>query len=396
MTNFQNIDFLFKFSCIILTIGFVVSWIYTYALDEDTTTIEMRSYFSSQDDPLPVMSMCFEETFDNVDFTQFGENITRDGYINHLKGGEAKFLPGGHHFDKRMTRINYDAISINISNFWLTSEVYYYNGTSLRNIKTNVSFKYPYHSYTASQWRFLNKCFALEVTDPNVKQLIVSMKRDIFPGKIRNPGGGFTLLFHYPNQVVWSYRTLMRGFPVRDNTSNFQMDVKINGMAAHVHRYKPKINNCITDWKNYDSIILQNHFDDLGCKAAFYGKKYNGTICITGAQNKLAPFHFENENKGIPPCRGINNIEYTVSEEIRRDFGNNGVRVKVAPVKDWFQISLKVRNPEYQAIIQKKAVDMQSLIGYIGGYIGMFTGFAIAQAPTVFLDISQILFKIYK
>ena len=387
MADFKIIDLLFKFACVILTIGFVVSWIYTYTLDEDTTTIEIRSYFSSPDDPLPVMSMCFMESFDDVDFAQFGENITKKDYINYLKG---KF------FDKRMTQINYDAISINISNFWIKSDVYYYNGTSFTNMKTNVSFKYPYHTYTASQWRFLNKCFALEITDPNVKQLIISMNRDIFPGKIRNPNGGFTLLFHYPNQVVWSYRTLMRGFPVRDNTSNFQMDVNINGMAALVHRYKPKIDNCVNDWKRYDNIILQNHIDDLGCKAAIYGKKYNGTICNTEVDNELAPFHFDNQNNGIPPCRGIDDIEVTVSEKIKRDIGTGGNKVKVAPVKDWFQISLRVRNPGYQAIIQKKAVDMQSLIGYIGGYIGMFTGFAIAHTPTIFLDVLQHIFKIYK
>ena len=38
-------------------------------------------------------------------------------------------------------------------------------------------------------------------------------------------------------------------------------------------------------------------------------------------------------------------------------------------------------DPRFKVILQKKEVDFQTLIGYVGGYIGIFTGFALAQIP---------------
>ena len=38
-------------------------------------------------------------------------------------------------------------------------------------------------------------------------------------------------------------------------------------------------------------------------------------------------------------------------------------------------------NPRYKLTILKKEIDFQSLVGYIGGYIGIFLGFALAQIP---------------
>ena len=32
-------------------------------------------------------------------------------------------------------------------------------------------------------------------------------------------------------------------------------------------------------------------------------------------------------------------------------------------------------------IVQKKEINFQTLVGYVGGYIGIFTGFAISQIP---------------
>ena len=50
-------------------------------------------------------------------------------------------------------------------------------------------------------------------------------------------------------------------------------------------------------------------------------------------------------------------------------------------------MKLRIPASQYKAIVQKKAVDFQSLIGYIGGYIGIFTGFALAQAPDLIVTI---------
>ena len=62
------VTFVFKLLCIVTTFGFIIMWIYTYSLNEDSTTIENRSYFDTSDDKLPMMAMSFEQRFDDDAF----------------------------------------------------------------------------------------------------------------------------------------------------------------------------------------------------------------------------------------------------------------------------------------------------------------------------------------
>ena len=55
--------------------------------------------------------------------------------------------------------------------------------------------------------------------------------------------------------------------------------------------------------------------------------------------------------------------------------------------KDWFAVAFHILKPRFEMTVQKKAVDFQSLIGYVGGYSGIFLGFALAQVPEMVTDI---------
>ena len=42
---------------------------------------------------------------------------------------------------------------------------------------------------------------------------------------------------------------------------------------------------------------------------------------------------------------------------------------------------MRFNNDGFTTTISKKAQDFESLIGYIGGYVGLFVGFAVAEIP---------------
>ena len=50
-------------------------------------------------------------------------------------------------------------------------------------------------------------------------------------------------------------------------------------------------------------------------------------------------------------------------------------------------------NPRFKETIKKKEVDIQTLIGYIGGYIGILTGFSLIQLPDFIMTISMQIKK---
>ena len=80
--NYKVVKYLNKFICISVTFVFVGFWLYRYFLDKDSSVIENRHYFDDPDDVFPVMSLCFEQSFNDNLFHQFGKNISGANYKN--------------------------------------------------------------------------------------------------------------------------------------------------------------------------------------------------------------------------------------------------------------------------------------------------------------------------
>ena len=76
--------YLFKTLCALATLGLLSMGLYQYILDHDKSVVHTRSFFETQDDVLPVMSMCFEQLFEDPSFKNFRANTTGDIYKNFL------------------------------------------------------------------------------------------------------------------------------------------------------------------------------------------------------------------------------------------------------------------------------------------------------------------------
>ena len=216
------------------------------------------------------------------------------------------------------------------------------------------------------------------------------MKREIFPNKIRSSSGGFAVRFHYPGQMVTSERTEKRTWNAVDNITDFELFISVNQMETNIHRYKTRYDNCVQDWKSYDKFMIQRHIDNLGCKFPLYGNMYHGNVCMNEKDHKRAEIstsYLRGNSK--PPCREIESVDYTINESV------GPARFKTGPEGqynyNYFTIILAIQKSYYRAIIQKKEVDFQTLIGYIGGYIGIFTGFAARIYKCIYIEMVSLV-----
>ena len=128
MTGFKFFIQLFKGLCISAT--FVVSgmWINTYLLDEDISVIDNIEYFSTKEDVLPVLSLCFEQTF--------FERQTKSIKATNENGTQS--LGSGWTID---TSIDYDHVTTNLSDYLLAYDVMFRNLSASFNI---TPFDNPY------------------------------------------------------------------------------------------------------------------------------------------------------------------------------------------------------------------------------------------------------------
>lgn len=80
------------------------------------------------------------------------------------------------------------------------------------------------------------------------------------------------------------------------------------------------------------------------------------------------------------PCREIITINYQMVEN---SVGNKPIKMQGKSWKHYFAVVLRFLSPRIKKTIAKKEIDFHSLIGHVGGYVGMIMGFAIAQIPEV-------------
>ena len=376
MTHWKTFSYIFKVGCLIVTIYYVQEWFQRYFRDEDISVIETRSYFESEDDFPPVMSFCFDQSFDSKHFNIFGPNLSDAFY--------QKFLLG-EYYQENMTKIDYGKVTTNISEHVISLEMKLGNGTSIWTQSINNQWVRIHQTHSFESWGKFVKCFGIELINQNVLFVRLYMKRDIFPEKVRPQAGSFVALYHYPNQTFSAYHSILRQWSKRDNISNYWLSFNIKGMTAVSNRYKFNQNNCIPNWKNYDDIILKQHLDSVGCKTP--DQPTNCTcwnICKTKEEMKRARFRFALESHALRPCREIDSLELEVGETEDETLDlNEMLKFSEDYWDNWWCIVIRVLSPRFKLIVQKKEVDFQALVGYVGGYIGILMGFAIAQIPEI-------------
>lgn len=362
----------FQCICIFATSILVGMWICIYNLDNDLTIIEHRNYHDYKDDAFPVVSICFKQFFDNNVFRTYGKGITAEKYKQYLFGES---------YDDKMAHIDFHKVTTNISDFLFRYTVGFRNGTEFPTFG-NAGWKSPYYTFSWKSWGMFLKCFDVEITDKDLYFVRMFLKRSIFENNANTVAGEFAVLFHYPNQVIASLPTLKRQWLTWDNHTNHVISFNVKSMDVVQQRYKPYQDNCVSDWKNYHNLTLANHLKYIGCKTPDQITNATWTICPTKEKMRQARINLINNQ--LRPCRELESIEYDLGEN--KDFDENDV-TETWP--NWFGIVFRILNPRFRITIHKREVDIQCLVGYIGGYIGLLTGFAVIRIPEVIIEVAN-------
>ena len=119
---------------------------------------------------------------------------------------------------------------------------------------------------------------------------------------------------------------------------------------------------CVPDWKNWDATAMSKVVGNIGCLPPYHEPYKNFSTCSTKEELKewfkMVPL--VKTNQTIHPCQVMPRItfdEINGLENMERGLGIN------------------IGYPrEAQIITQSRAVDENTLIGNIGGYIGLFLG----------------------
>ena len=361
----------FKISCVLVTCIMVAYWIYKYHKDDDFTVIEFKHLDDIEGVIQPEVSICFWYPFLNNSVSKKIGTITNNSfhknYQNYLKGD---------YFNEAYHNISYDDVTPNVFEHFQSLQIYWrLNKTNNRkNCSSEVqcpylTFKNNYNGMKHSQFI---KCFGIKVNENYTKDIeafLINFSDSLSTalnkyGKIKERQYAF-VVYNYPNQIVrnWSGSTVVwRGKEGIDRIEIFH----ITSVTIFKKRNKQK-DPCEIEWMNYDNRLQNHHIRQVGCRAPYQKEPNNVSICSSQTDIKNALFDGWNLNGKYlaSPCQEMPKIGYKHTFVLSRS--SSRPRAKI--------YSMYVSYPDKMTIItQTQAVDFHSLIGNIGGYIGLFLG----------------------
>ena len=120
--------------------------------------------------------------------------------------------------------------------------------------------------------------------------------------------------------------------------------------------------------------MLNEIFLAVGCTPPYATSHHNISMCTEQNQMKQISNSQLNgligEEYGELPCRGIEKINYAVTEIDQEE-----------TAVPYFTICFNFPELSYKEIKRVRDFDVQALVGNVGGYIGLFLGYALMMIP---------------
>jgi hypothetical protein len=323
-------------------------WVKKFIQDEDLCLVEYQSFRNAPNIKLPEISLCFAEPFIEEKLNGHETNTTE--YLQFLSGDI---------FNEKLASINYTNVTFNFESYYSQTQVLYNEGSITDNEYGVINSRPNIFNFER-----LVKCYGFDVESSNTqdfKSVNHYFKSDPIVDNFMSAKTTLVTI-HGPQQFH-----LTNGFKIvafdANETYGGALFIQINKAEVLKTRNKPK-NPCMMQWRNWDNLVTLKRIQDIGCLPPYYEPHPNFKICSTMMEIKRW-HNVINEiknNRSDLPCQQMPEIDFEISKI------SNG-----SNIKGKFMISIGY--PEHVKVItQSRAVDVNTLIGNIGGYIGLFLG----------------------
>ena len=358
--NSYSFRYVFKAFCIVCVLFMVGYWFYKYDVDDrDIGTVDYRSFQNDSSVKYPVASLCFDEPIVDRKVAENYPNLNKTNYMEYLEGDA---------FDETFTKVNYSNITLDLDDYFKYTSVFLRNKTELVGSKI-VTFSHKVSFSGVSEWYDFYKCIELnwDTHQPGpIKEVFVVYNKAAI---LRDLSGslefGFDLYMHYPGQFLLAPNDLTE---LIIDVSTKSLEIKIEDVEILRSR-DSRNSRCIAynDKFSFDEMVKEKHILTTGCTLPYFAAFKNFPKCNTRKRIKQSSYSYhEVQTKYYPTsCHRLSKISYSTHE--RETVGNLDFD------EDEWVIGVSYRQ-NFRAITLSKEVDIHSLIGNVGGYVGLFLG----------------------
>ena len=236
------------------------------------------------------------------------------------------------------------------------------------------------------------KCLSIDI--PNDLQDKISVfellfNNSIFPGGTRPRNDKFGVKIHYPNQLLTS-KVAKYSWKKYTPEEHYSMKFSLQNIVV-LNRRDKRNTPCNTDWKNDDQVIMRNIMKKVGCRPPHWDKMIDLPKC--SAKEQIKQFYELNLTGQYPPCKHIQKVLYTYEELNYIEY--NLLEPSENSNDIYFNVVILFEDSSFMEIKHVRAFDIQSLIGNSGGYLGLFTGYALLQLPSLVVLMAKWIYKTF-
>ena len=355
-----TLTYLFRILCLVFTILMVSYWCYTYDQDDDLVTVDYKAFDNSKATVLPTVSICVDNPFPDKKLEQIDKNLNSSTYRQFLTGRV---------YGEMLADVDYENVTIQHSDYTEGDAqlIMFKTGNSSNYNKTFLTYlKEPYVSYDGFLYSEFVKCFAYELQDSKkdlVKAIFLPFNQKLFSGSDRNT---FYIYLHYPGQFLIAPDMTRLSWSDLRTDRKTALRLGINFVEVLQRRNKRRA-PCIDNAHEFDNMIKNVLIEEIGCRPPYQKSTSHWPICTSMEdmlRHKGVNPGLMNPTKqyGIAPCKEMSIIQSKID------------KWTVGPGHDVRLIVIPSFPEQYRSTQLVKAINVQSLIGNAGGYIGLFLG----------------------
>ena len=357
-----------------------VYWLYKYKVeDRDIAVLDLISLEEASEVEFPVISICTIYPFIEKRMKDISSEINASSYLDYLKGNS---------IDDSFKTVDYDKVTLNLGDYFLfATEKWKNDPDTLINSSLVLRHKKIFSGFNENN-RFF-KCFTIEF-DVSLNRHIKTIGFHYDRAKLladwsQDPEGRpnwipghdlgddwhhYKIKFHRKGQFLIGEKPLYSDHLDIDKIDYAEFWIS---ELEVIERRNTNNKRCLSEESVYDQSILKKHTSIKGCRVPYLNVDNSFPVCNTTNDIKNAKLTFGKTKTidHLKPCNRISKLKFEDS------YTNK--------FKDW---SVYINFPEdVKTIVQSKEVDIHSLIGNVGGYLGLFMGYAIVQIPSVIFSI---------
>ena len=355
----RNVKLFFTFGCIIIVAIMIGYWFYKFEIeDRDIGVVDFVPLDEGTDINLPFVTLCFIDPFIDERLKNLTSNINEESYLQYLKGDL---------YDRRLQTLEYSSLTFDLGDYFMYAEDRWRNQSSFRNSSLSIEHKEVFSGFYFNSFV---KCFSLEFGMENNRYLkrirfhynLSKLISDWKPVLINATEDSYLRVYykiHYPGHfLLGDYPAYFDLHP----TSIFQ-SIYIEELEL-LRRRNTRKKKCLRKNTRYDSAVIDKYLLETKCRVPYLLMNRKVAPCNSGEKMKNGMLSYEKvKSFNIPKsCERIAKM-MLIKKSKKKDYGNSTT---------W---NFMIHYPdEFKVIMQSKEVDIHSLIGNIGGYLGLFLG----------------------